>query len=667
MGKSSVRLGIQCAFLSCALFAFADEDILIKGFNPCLNTLSSKLSVIDSKVDVVESSVEALEDFCASIPVFGPGPVTISTPGSYCLAQDVTTITISASQVTLNLNGHTVSSATAGITVSGISPANIIIRNGIVQASIINTGTGISLLSGGNNIVLEKVNILNWQTGINASNIEDTIVQHCIIANCDTVGIQLANITNTQIQQCLITGNSKGLLLADTSSTSKGLKVLECAFQQNQTANNAVDIQSGDCFEFASCSALGNATAFNGFSIANASNVIVNECNACGFSDNSAGQGNGFKISGVDTVSIINCVSKDNVTGFLATNSTQGIIRGSIATGNTTGFSWDGSGGTQFYSNMACDNATVNFTPNITSAPVTSPANALGADNIDCSNSDVDQIDAIESKADACCALTQSKLDIVVNFVENFDISIIEGLGSVVENITSILDITASKLAIAASISEIIAGDLSSFQDTLNLIVISSTAASSKISVVESKTDACCKLTQSKLDNITSLDLIIESKLDAGSSTTSSFDAISSQISALDSKADACCSLENSKLDNIISRDAAMDSKTDACCLQENSKLDSISSKETVIESKTDACCIQTQSKLDVIISTIDIFAGMDCSFTDTFDCSFVDPFQIIESSINAVDSKTDHCCTIINSRLSVLESLLDLLVTRTF
>ncbi len=163
-----------------------DVDPTITRFNPCLNKISSFVSDIDSKVGVVESIVDNL-DACETTPIFGPGPVTISAPGSYCLAQNVDTITISASQVNLNLNGYVVSSTTTGITLAGISPADITIRNGIVQATNNATGTGISM-PGGSGITIIGVTIENWDTGVVADDLSDLLMSNCLIFDNNTTG-----------------------------------------------------------------------------------------------------------------------------------------------------------------------------------------------------------------------------------------------------------------------------------------------------------------------------------------------------------------------------------------------------------------------------------------------------------------------------------------------
>lgn len=80
---------------------------------------------------------------------YGAGGLTISTPGSYVLTGNVsatgpTAITIITSNVTLDLNGFTVTAAGTGaagvISITGV-PSNITVRNGFVVGG--NTGVGI--------------------------------------------------------------------------------------------------------------------------------------------------------------------------------------------------------------------------------------------------------------------------------------------------------------------------------------------------------------------------------------------------------------------------------------------------------------------------------------------------------------------------------------------
>lgn len=420
-----------------------EDELGITRFNPCLNKISSLVSDIDSKVGALDSLIDTL-DACDSTPLFGPGPITIASPGNYCLAQNVSTITISASKVNLNLNGYIVSSTTAGITINGVNPADITIRNGIVQATNNASGTGINIVSGGSGISILNVTVENWSTGVLAEDVTNLLVQDCSLFNNNSVGLQIADDINVEIRDCSFSANSTGLLVADVDSTSKGIKILNCAFNQTQTAlGSAVDITTGESIEIIGCSAIGQASQTSGFAISGnlapaTNSVLIENCFASDFSDNSLGAGNGFLIDAVNGICISNCTAEDNFTGFNITTGSIAIVRDSVAANNSTGFNWDGTGNAQFYANQACGNSTLNYSATITSAPVTSPANARGVHNVDCSNSDLDQVAVIESSLD--------------------------GMSS------------------------------SSEVDSI----------SSKLSVVESKTDECCTVENSKLDNISS-------------------------------------------------------------------------------------------------------------------------------------------------------------------
>lgn len=101
-------------------------------------------------------------------------PVTIGAPGSYVLAGNIAVstsngITINASNVTLDLNGFTVSStATTGNGVStGGSLSRIVVRNGTITGF----NNGVFTGSNANGVLLEDLLIKDAKTtGINISN-----------------------------------------------------------------------------------------------------------------------------------------------------------------------------------------------------------------------------------------------------------------------------------------------------------------------------------------------------------------------------------------------------------------------------------------------------------------------------------------------------------------
>ena len=93
-------------------------------------------------------TMKSLEQIEARKPI-SSAPFTISQSGSYYLTASVTVssgtaITITASNVTLDLNGFTISSTDASTTGYGIlldnGPRNITIANGFIQGSVTNNG-----------------------------------------------------------------------------------------------------------------------------------------------------------------------------------------------------------------------------------------------------------------------------------------------------------------------------------------------------------------------------------------------------------------------------------------------------------------------------------------------------------------------------------------------
>ena len=69
-------------------------------------------------------------------------PYTISVPGDYLLERNLqstapTLITITASDVTLDLNGHTLSSASSQYAIHVKSVQNVVIKNGSIRNPVI--------------------------------------------------------------------------------------------------------------------------------------------------------------------------------------------------------------------------------------------------------------------------------------------------------------------------------------------------------------------------------------------------------------------------------------------------------------------------------------------------------------------------------------------------
>ena len=131
---------------------------------------------------------------------FGP---SIDTAGYYRLADPVTNqITITASNVTLDMNGQTVSGGTNGIVInSGLS--NVTIMNGTISSV---TTDGIQVGSGCSNITLDSVTIKSALQGLNFSNVTNSMISNCdMILN--TTGVVITNGHNLLFENCTAQAN----------------------------------------------------------------------------------------------------------------------------------------------------------------------------------------------------------------------------------------------------------------------------------------------------------------------------------------------------------------------------------------------------------------------------------------------------------------------------
>src|ERR1700741_4387966 len=134
-------------------------------------------------------------------------PFTISAPGKYVLVQDISlnrgavAITVTASNVTIDLGGYTLSAGNVpnqhtGISASGVS--NLVIQNGSI--SQFQGGGGISI-SGGSGPLLTSVEVDSFGNS----------------------GVTLQNCTNSVISSCQVTKN-----FLTRSSASWGIGFFAC-------------------------------------------------------------------------------------------------------------------------------------------------------------------------------------------------------------------------------------------------------------------------------------------------------------------------------------------------------------------------------------------------------------------------------------------------------
>ncbi|MCL4361568.1 right-handed parallel beta-helix repeat-containing protein [Candidatus Dependentiae bacterium] len=306
---------------------------------------------------------------CGPTPVGASGqPVTISSPGSYCCANNITAastnaITIASSDVTLDLNGWTLQAPTAGnaaILVSGAaSRDNIVIKNGNITNSslsiLLNADSGLVMenvlienilisnnlgavgpiagraISGGElinitirNCQIEFVTSTGGAVGTTASGIyfndggffiRDVKIENCLISNCSAAGIYLQNSVgstdqNIIIKDCILGNNGKNGIdfISAVNTRLTSVAILDCHSLNNTGTGISVAI-NGCTIQ----NTISNANTADGINLVSTnfsiSNCTTNANSVVGINLSGSGSSNG---------TVANCVSHQN--GFAGIN-----------------------------------------------------------------------------------------------------------------------------------------------------------------------------------------------------------------------------------------------------------------------------------------------------------------------------------------------------------
>ncbi len=330
-------------------------------------------------------------------------------------------------------------------------------------------------------------------------------------------------------------------------------------------------------------------------------------------------------------------------------------------------------------------------------------------------NQDISVMSGVDSKTDACCTLTQSKLAAAESTIDSTQslifetLSEIDVLDSKVQNAdidthttTSLIDAAQSKADACCALTQsnlaLIGSKIDSADKNTHEILSKALVVESKVDVldnnilitgneidtVQSKNDLCCTQTQSLLDviassitiaNIFSASVVLDSKID---NLASDVETTSSVISLIESKTNACCSAKQSSLgviESVIDDIQANTLFTLSVAEIVESKVDNLeanvletSSILSSIESKTDACCATTQTSLLTLESKLDVLNEgilQELSIAEVIE-SKIDilnnDVSIPSSILNLIESKTDVCCDTTQSTLGVIESKIDTL-----
>jgi hypothetical protein len=315
--------------------------------------------------------------------------VTISQPGSYYLTHNLTVssgdaIDITTNNVTLDLNGFTISSTVAGVVGNAISLVgssslqNISIKNGNIQSGITNNGSGnysgsgfstgiaglqavscrisgvsvygcwaggICLSTTGTSVEFCKVQSIGGQ---NNYGIVAAIVSHCTAMDCGGYGAMSGNIISDSEAEYRGTFSSRQALMGTTINNCHGVCTSVGYGIWGTTVNNSVGETHGfgigiNAYTANNCSGTsvsgaglavsysanncyGYATSGTGISISQDFGVL-NNCNANGSLNGIVGNVNG---SALINCTVTGCSSNGIVLG------TNSLVRGCmvISSGN---------------------------------------------------------------------------------------------------------------------------------------------------------------------------------------------------------------------------------------------------------------------------------------------------------------------------------------------
>lgn len=309
---------------------------------------------------------------------------TINAPGRYYIAADVaarpntnssytnaTLIYITASDVTLDLNGKTIRAATgsnanqAGLTAIQVAAnlSNIVIRNGQINGRALGGTTsyitnGIAVNSGCNSITLSDLQLTNiGGNGTTAVNPFGTVTPYAfgIAINCNQDTTSSNRLRDITLQNCLVNNTATGA--AGTSAAGIYISYTDSVTLNNCTVDTVkasgssnpssygVYTNNVNTIKLQNCTANGvggnsnsyGSGAATGFYLA--SSTVAVECNNClaarTYSNTTTYSAIGFDLSGTGPYRLNDCTVTNNTTDTDVTSASNiGFYNNSTAITN---------------------------------------------------------------------------------------------------------------------------------------------------------------------------------------------------------------------------------------------------------------------------------------------------------------------------------------------
>ena len=291
-----------------------------------INSLPSTNSVCGPVTVIRQSDIDA-------------GNYTISTPGNYCLGEDIvyngnnTAITINSSNVFLDMQNHEIlgNNNTTGIQVND-SVNDIVITNGTFSDGFLGVALNPGGPNGNNNITIESCLFQNQQgTGIDAkdgSNYSNHTIAYCVFLNEAPITYSIAN--NFSVHDCTIC-NSLGYAIAIGSGSTIIIENCIVDLINIGNFNTAINLVSHENISIHNCLIRNGSLSIEGISLtdctsANVSSCLFSSCN------------NGISVDTSSTITanatVTECYAFDNSVG-IATGAPGIVIDTCIVSRNS--------------------------------------------------------------------------------------------------------------------------------------------------------------------------------------------------------------------------------------------------------------------------------------------------------------------------------------------
>lgn len=253
-------------------------------------------------------------------------------PGYYCLANDINnTLTITADNVTVDLNNHTISApGTIGVFINGAR--NAFVTNGRID----NTNNGVELNSTttskiSNLVITNCSNVGILQTACNA-----IIFQDLVIDTCSFVGM-LGDIIDSELTRINISNSLNGIIAQIASnSIFNDIQVVDCGGvgatralglffgRNNQLINcSVIDFQGNEGISLSifdsileNCMVQNLVSTANGVGIrSSGTNVLLKNCSVINIQSNSGSVGFSMSFASLENCFVQTCSSVTNFGG----------------------------------------------------------------------------------------------------------------------------------------------------------------------------------------------------------------------------------------------------------------------------------------------------------------------------------------------------------------